>query len=103
MQSQNKIFEDLSRIANGAAGTFAGAAREFESVIREGVNRFMAGQNFVSREEFEAVKDMAATARAEVEALKARLDAVTGAATAAEPDPTAAEARKRARKSAPDA
>lgn len=92
MQSQNRIFEDLSRLANGAAGTFAGAAREFESVIREAVNRFMAGQNFVSRDEFEAVKDMAATARAEVEELKARIDAMT-----------AAEAPKRSRKSAPDA
>jgi len=99
MQSQNRIFEDLSRIANGAAGTFAGAAREFESVIREGVNRFMAGQNFVSRDEFEAVKEMAATARAEVEALKARLDAMTAAAAGAD----AAGAAKRARKGSPEA
>jgi BMFP domain-containing protein YqiC len=99
MQSQNRIFEDLSRIANGAAGTFAGAAREFESVIREGVNRFMAGQNFVSRDEFEAVKEMAATARAEVEELKARLDAMTADAAGA----AAAGAAKRPRKGAPEA
>ena len=103
MQSQNRIFEDLSRIANGAAGTFAGAAREFESVIREGVNRFMAGQNFVSRDEFEAVKEMAATARAEAAELKARLDAMTGTNAATEPDPTAAEARRRAKKGTPEA
>jgi BMFP domain-containing protein YqiC len=103
MQSQNRIFEDLSRIANGAAGTFAGAAREFESVIREAVNRFMAGQNFVSRDEFEAVKDMAATARAEVEELKARLDAMTAAAGGADTGGAPAGARKRARKGAPDA
>ena len=76
MQTQNRFFEDLSKMANGAAGTFAGAAREFESMIRQGVDRFMAGQNFVSRDEFEAVKALAAAAREEAEALRARVAAL---------------------------
>jgi BMFP domain-containing protein YqiC len=76
MQSQNRFFEDLSRMANGAAGTFAGAAREFEGLVKQGVERFVGGMDLVRRDEFEAVKEMAATARAEADALKARLDAM---------------------------
>lgn len=85
MQSQNRFFEDLSKIANGAAGTIAGMGREMETMFRQGFERFMAGMDFVSRDEFEAVKTMAATARAEAEALKARLDAMEGKPAASAP------------------
>lgn len=78
MQSQNRFFDDLAKILNGAAGTFAGMGREAESNARERVREFLGGADFVSREEFEAVKQMAATARSEAEALKARLDALEG-------------------------
>jgi BMFP domain-containing protein YqiC len=82
MQSQNRIFEDIAKLANGAAGTFAGAAREVEAKFKERVQRAMGGMDFVSRDEFEAVKEMAATARAEATELRARLDAMsTPAAT----------------------
>lgn len=109
MQSQNRFFEDLSRLANGAAGTFAGVAREMETMVRSATERFIGGLDLVTRDEFEAVKEMAAKARAEADALKARLDAMEGIAAAPttdagvdpEPDPTAKEAHKRARK-APD-
>lgn len=109
MQSQNRFFEDLSRLANGAAGTFAGVAREMEGMVRNATERFIGGLDLVTRDEFEAVKEMAAKARAEADALRARLDAMEGVAApsatepvgSSEPDPTAAEARKRARK-APD-
>jgi BMFP domain-containing protein YqiC len=82
MQSENRFFDDLSRILNGAAGTLAGMGREVEANAREKAKAWMSSMDFVSREEFEAVKEMAATARAEAEALKARLDALEGKATA---------------------
>jgi BMFP domain-containing protein YqiC len=66
MQTDNKIFDDLAKFVNGAAGTIAGMSRE----------DWIGGLDFVSREEFEAVKAMAAAARDEVDALKARLDAI---------------------------
>lgn len=76
MQSENRIFDDLGRIINGAAGTLAGMGREFQANARERTKEWVAGMDFVSREEFDAVKAMAAAAREEVEALKARLDAL---------------------------
>ena len=89
MQSENRFFDDLSRIINGAAGTLAGVGREVEANAREKAKAWMSGMDFVSREEFEAVKAMAATARAEAEALKVRLDALEGksAASVAEAAP----------------
>lgn len=79
MQSENKLFEDFSKFVNSAAGTLAGMTREAESSARERFREWIGGMDFVSREEFEAVKAMAATAREEVEALKATVDALTAA------------------------
>lgn len=76
MQSQNRFFDDLSKMLNGLAGTVAGVGREAEAGARERAKEWFAGMDFVSREEFEAVKEMAATARAEADALKKRLDAM---------------------------
>ncbi len=76
MQSQNKILEDIAKIVNGAAGTIAGMGREAESSARERAREWIGGLDFVSRDEFEAVKAMAAAARDEADALKARLDAL---------------------------
>jgi BMFP domain-containing protein YqiC len=75
MQTDNKFFEDFVKMANGFAGTMAGAAREGESAFKEKVKTWVGGMDFVSREEFEAVKAMAAAARDEVAALKAELAA----------------------------
>ncbi len=74
MQSENRFFDDLAKMVNGIAGTVAGAGREAEAAMRDRAKEFVGRMDFVSREEFEAVKQMAATARAEAEALKARLD-----------------------------
>lgn len=76
MQSQNRIFDDLAKFINGAAGTLAGVGREAEASARERAKEWIGGLDFVSRDEFEAVKAMAAAARDEAEALKARLDAL---------------------------
>lgn len=80
MQSENRFFDDLAKMVNGVAGTVAGAGREAEAAMRERAKEWVGRMDFVSREEFEAVKQMAANARAETEALKARLDKLEGAA-----------------------
>ncbi|HTH28341.1 MAG TPA: accessory factor UbiK family protein [Sphingobium sp.] len=81
MQSENRFFDDLSKLMNGAAGTLAGMGREFESSARERAREWIGGLDFVSREEFEAVKAMAAAARERVEALEARIAAIEGKAS----------------------
>ena len=91
MQSENRIFDDLAKMVNGIAGTVAGAGREAETAMRERAKEWIGRMDFVSREDFEAVKQMAANARAEAEALKARLDKLEGAA---KPAATKAAARK---------
>lgn len=78
MQTENKLFEDFSKFVNGAAGTLAGMGREMESNAREHAKTWIGGLEFVSREEFEAVKMMAAAARDEADALRARLDKLEG-------------------------
>jgi BMFP domain-containing protein YqiC len=83
MQTENKIFDDVAKLINSAAGTIAGMSREAESSAREKAKEWIGGLEFVSRDEFEAVKAMAAAARDEVDALTARLDALEGKAPAA--------------------
>jgi len=73
MQSDNPLLSDLAKLINGAAGTFAGMGREARDGARERVKEALGGLDFVSREEFDAVKDMAAKARDENEALAARI------------------------------
>ncbi|MDG2534255.1 accessory factor UbiK family protein [Sphingomonas sp. HITSZ_GF] len=76
MQTDNRLFDDFVKLVNGAAGTLAGVARETESAARERAREWIGGVDFVSREEFEAVKAMAVAARDENDALKARLAAL---------------------------
>lgn len=76
MQSDNPLFADLAKLVNSAAGTFAGMGREARDAARERLREALGGLDFVSREEFDAVKDMAARAREEAEDLKARLAAL---------------------------
>jgi BMFP domain-containing protein YqiC len=76
MQSDNRIFDDFVKFVNGAAGTMAGMAREGESAARERFKEFVGGMDFVARDEFEAVKAMAAAARDENDALRARIEAL---------------------------
>jgi BMFP domain-containing protein YqiC len=79
MQSENRLFDDFVKFMNGAAGTLAGVGREAESAFRERTREWIGGMDFVSREEFEAVKAMAAAARDEIDQLKAQVDALTAA------------------------
>ncbi len=95
MQSQNRLFDDIARVAAGAMGALTGVRGEVESRIRDQLERLLAGMDLVSREEFEAVKAMAAKAREEQEILQRRLDALEGRAA---PAPAVTAAPKRMRK-----
>lgn len=73
MQSQNPMIADFVKLANSAAGTFAGMTREAREAARERVKEAMGGMDFVTREEFDTVKAMAAKAREDSEALMKRV------------------------------
>lgn len=88
MQSDNRVFDDFVKFVNGAAGTVAGMAREGESAARERFKGFVGGLDFVARDEFDAVKAMAAAARDENEALQSRI-AILEARMGVTPDVTA--------------
>lgn len=89
MQSENRIFDDFAKLLNGAAGTFAGVGREAQASTRERVREWIGGLDFVTREEFDAVKAMAAAARDEADALKSRLDAIEAKGEAGNSAPAA--------------
>lgn len=76
MQTENRLFDDVAKLLNGAAGTLAGMGREAESAARERAREWIGGLDFVARDEFDAVKAMAAAARDENDALKARIAAL---------------------------
>lgn len=82
MQADNKMFDDFVKFVNGAAGTLAGVGREAEAGARSKAKEWIGGLDFVSRDEFDAVKAMAAAARDEVDTLRARLDALEAKAPA---------------------
>jgi BMFP domain-containing protein YqiC len=96
MQSQNRLFDDFVKVMNGAAGTLAGMTREAQNAFQERARDWVGGLDLVSREEFDAVKAMAATAREESEALKRRVEALEAAIGAAAAAPAkAAKPRRR--------
>ena len=74
MQTRNRLLGDIARVANGAAGVATGMRDEVETLVQQRVDRVLSRLNLVSREEFEAVKAMAAKARSEQEALEKRLN-----------------------------
>ena len=76
MQSQNPLIADFVKLANSAAGTLAGMSREARDAARERARETFGGMDLVSREEFDAVKAMAARAREENEALADRVAAL---------------------------
>jgi BMFP domain-containing protein YqiC len=73
MQTRNKFFDDMSQLMTNAMGVAQGAKTEAETAFKSMVDRWMADRDFVSREEFDAVRAMAQKAREENEALSARL------------------------------
>jgi BMFP domain-containing protein YqiC len=75
-ESRTRVFDDFSRLVSDAAGMARGARREAETVLKSQFERFLAGMDVVSREEFEAVKHMAVLARDENDRLEARIAAL---------------------------
>ena len=75
MQTRNKILDDFSQLMTNAMGVAQGAKDEAETALSSMMDRWLADRDFVTREEFDAVRAMAQKAREENEALKARLDA----------------------------
>jgi BMFP domain-containing protein YqiC len=76
MQSENRLLDDLARVATGALGALTGVRDEIETRLREQVERILARMNLVRREEFDAVQAMASKAREAQEALEARVAAL---------------------------
>ena len=76
MQTRNKIFDDISQLMTNAMGVAQGARDEAETAMKSMMDRWLADRDFVTREEFDAVRAMAQKAREENEALKSRLDAL---------------------------
>lgn len=79
MQTENPMFADIAKLLNSAAGTMAGMGREARESARERMKEAMGGLDFVSREEFDTVKEMASKAREENEKLSERLAALEAA------------------------
>jgi BMFP domain-containing protein YqiC len=75
-QTSNRIFDELGRLMNDAAGVAQGMRREVETVVHSQAEKFLRDMDVVRREEFEAVKEMARLAREENEHLKGRLEAL---------------------------
>jgi BMFP domain-containing protein YqiC len=78
MQNRNKFFDDMSQLMTNAMGVAQGAKTEAETAMKGFVDRWLADRDFVTREEFDAVRAMAQKAREENEALSARLAALEG-------------------------
>jgi len=76
MQSNNRLFDDMSKIMTNAMGVAQGAKDEAETAMKSWIDRWMADREFVSREEFDAVKAMAQKAREENANLLARIEAL---------------------------
>ena len=76
MQLRNKILDDVSQLMTNAMGVAQGAREEAETAVKSVIDRWLADHDFVTREEFDAVKAMAQKAREENENLKARVDAL---------------------------
>jgi BMFP domain-containing protein YqiC len=101
MQTSNRIFDDLARVANGAVSTLVGIRGEIEALVRQQIERLLAEVDAVPRDEFEAVKEMAAKARAgqaklekRVADLEARLGGKPAAKRTAKPAAKPGPAKK---------
>ena len=75
-QTSNRLFDEMARLMNDAAGVAQGVRREVETAFRSQAERWLNDLDLVKREELEAVKEMARLAREENEALKARIAAL---------------------------
>jgi BMFP domain-containing protein YqiC len=97
MQTKNRMLDDLAKVANGAASTLAGIKGELEALVRQQIDRFLSEMDVVPRDEFEAIKAVAAKARAEQEKLEDRVAALEAALSrkaAEKPKPSPVRVKK---------
>lgn len=73
MQTSNRLFDDLAKVASGAASTLGGIKGELEGMIRQQIDKLLVSNDLVAREEFDVVKAMAAEARLQQEKLEKRV------------------------------
>ena len=73
MQTKNKVFDDLAKMAGGAVSTFVGVRDEFKALVRQQAENLIMDMDLVTREEFEAMKSVAIKARTEQEKLEKRV------------------------------
>lgn len=78
MQTQSPLFDEIAKLMSEAAGAVDGVRREAEAVARGQLQRLLSDMDLVPREEFEAIRDMAAAARVENERLAARIGEIEG-------------------------
>lgn len=76
VSTSNRILDDIARLATDAAGAAQGVRREVETVVKTQIERLLRDMDVVTREEFEAVREMALLAREENDKLAARLAAL---------------------------
>ena len=74
MQTENRLLDDLARVASSAMGAAGGVKGEFKTILRRRLERILGSMDMVSRDEFDAVKEIAVKARAEQEALTLRVE-----------------------------
>jgi BMFP domain-containing protein YqiC len=95
MQTRNPIFDEFAKLATGAAGVAQGVGEEARAFWRAQVERILADMDLVRRDEFDVVKDLAATARGEVEELKTRISALENASKPGTPKPSTAKVTRK--------
>jgi BMFP domain-containing protein YqiC len=93
---ENRFFEDIARVANGAFGAMAGVRSEMEAMVRQRMERLTAELNLITRDEFDAVRELAANARSAQEALEARILVLEAKIAALTPVAPVAPAKPRA-------
>ena len=76
MQTNNRILDDLAKVANGAVSTLVGVKSEIEATVRQQLERLLADLDLVQRDEFDAIKEVAIAARTEQEKLEKRIVAL---------------------------
>lgn len=100
MQTSNRILDDMAKVASGAVSAVTGLKGDAEGVLRRQMEKLLADMDLVTREEFDAVKAMAANARAEQEKLQARVDTLESQLKAKKA-PSKTTAKTTAKKAAP--
>ena len=97
-QGPNRVLDEFAKLMTDAAGLADGVRREAETAIKSQAERFMAEMDVVKRDDFEAVREMAANARVENDALRNQIEALEARVQKLEAGAKAPKARQAAKK-----